>query len=495
MEFTCKSLAEFSSEIAVFLISDSLKLSKTLSGLDTNNQILAAINSDKAFNGKSGQMVSIIAPYGIKQKQVIILCLGNPSDATNLTVQSAGGLLITKLNQMRVHEIDLLIETAEVFKIDLALNLFIGMKLKNYVFNKHYVARKNSHELSFKKLNLLAASHNQEALISQEKVLNGVIFTRNLVAESPNNLYPISFAAECQKLANLGIKVTVFDKMAIQNLRMNALLGVAQGSVNEPRVIIMEWKGDPANAKEIIALVGKGVTFDSGGINLKPSNNIADMKYDMGGAAVVSGAMMALASRKAKANIVGIVGLVENMPSGTAQRPGDIVVSMSGQTIEVDNTDAEGRLVLADIMWYVQENYKPKQMIDLATLTGAIVVALGDCYAGLFSDNEELAKQLTNAAESVGELVWRMPLHDLYDEQINSDVADVKNTGQSGRGAGSSTAAQFLKRFVKNDCAWAHLDIAGMTWTKYGSDIYPKGATGFGVRLLNQYIADYIEKR
>lgn len=494
MELNLKSLTELSSEVAVFLVADPLKFPKTLSELDKNGQVAAAINNNKAFNGKSGQMVLVAAPYGMQQKQVIILCLGKAYDATNLTVQAAGGLLVAKLNQMKINEIDLVIETAETFKIDLALNLFIGMKLRNYAFNKYYVAKKNEHELSFKKLNLLAVTHNKDALINQEKVLNSVIFTRDLVTESPNNLFPASFADECQKLTDLGVKVIVFNETEIQNLKMGALLGVAHGSANEPRVVIMEWQGDPTNSAGILALVGKGVTFDSGGINLKPSNNIVDMKYDMGGAGVVIGTMMAIAGRKAKANVVGIIGLVENMPSGTAQRPSDVVVSMSGQTIEVDNTDAEGRLVLADIMWYVQKNYKPKRMIDLATLTGAIVVALGNCYAGLFSNNDELAKQLTSAADSVGELVWRMPLNDLYDKQINSDIADIKNTGISGFGAGGSTAAQFLKRFVK-DCAWAHLDIAGMTWTKHGNDICPKGATGFGVRLLNQYITDYVEKK
>ena len=292
----------------------------------------------------------------------------------------------------------------------------------------------------------------------------------------------------------MGLKVTILDMSAIKKEGMGALIGVAQGSVNEPRVAIMEWHGN--DSKEIdVALIGKGVTFDSGGIDLKPSSGIAEMKYDMAGAGAVAGAMMSIAKRKAKANIVGILGLVENMPSGSAQRPSDVVVSMSGQTVEVDNTDAEGRLVLADVMWYAQEKYSPKFMIDLATLTGAIRHALGDYCAGLFSNDKNLADKLFQAGEAVGEHLWQLPMHEYYDKQINSDIADVKNTGQAGRGGGSITAAHFLKRFVKDGTAWAHLDIAAMAWTKFGSDTCPKGATGFGVKLLNQYIMNNFEKK
>ncbi|WHQ46451.1 MAG: leucyl aminopeptidase [Candidatus Midichloria sp.] len=492
MNFIFKSLSELSSEAAIFLISESLNLPKTLVNLDQHNHIANAIKADRAFGGKSGQIVTVLAPHGFLQKQVIILCLGKAAEATNLTVQQAGGTLACKLNQIKISEADLVIDTMEEFKVDLGMNLAIGIKLKNYAFNKHYVAKKEEHELALSKVNILATSSNEEAFAQQEAILNGVIITRNLVSESPNNLFPASFATECEKLKAFGVKVTVLNKEDLQALKMGALLGVAQGSANEPRVVTMEWHGNNSKPNEITALVGKGVTFDSGGINLKPSQGIADMKYDMSGAGVVTGTMIALASRKAKANIIGAIGLVENMPSSTAQRPGDVVVSMSGQTIEVDNTDAEGRLVLADVMWYVQEKYKPRNLIDLATLTGAIVIALGDYYAGLFSNNDELAEHLYAAADKVGEQIWRLPLHDFYDKQINSDIADVKNTGQSGRGAGSITAAQFLKRFIK-DCAWAHLDIAGVTWTKQDNDICPKGATGFGVRLLNQYIMDNIE--
>ena len=276
---------------------------------------------------------------------------------------------------------------------------------------------------------------------------------------------------------------------------MNALLGVGVGSVRESHLVVMEWQGDPQGKKQKpIAFVGKGVTFDSGGISIKPATNMGDMKYDMAGAGAVTGLMKTLASRKAKVNAVGVIGIVENMPSGSAQRPSDVVISMSGQTIEVDNTDAEGRLVLADALWYTQSKFQPEFMINLATLTGAIVIALGEnIYGGLFSNNEKLAEKLLKSAETSGECLWRMPLKDAYDKQINSEIADVKNTGNA-KGGGSVTAAHFLQRFV-NKFPWAHLDIAGMAWDKTGSDISAKGATGFGVRLLNQLVMDHFEKK
>jgi leucyl aminopeptidase len=281
----------------------------------------------------------------------------------------------------------------------------------------------------------------------------------------------------------------------LRKLGMNALLGVAQGSAQPPRVVVMEWHGSPAagdNRRPPLAFIGKGVTFDTGGISIKPAAGMGDMKWDMAGSAVVIGLMQLLAARKANVNAVGVVGLVENMPSGTAQRPGDIVASMSGQTIEVLNTDAEGRLVLADALWYCQDRYKPRLMIDLATLTGAVVVALGHHRAGLFSNNDELANQLIAAGKVAGEEVWQLPLDESYDHEIDSDAADVKNIG-SGRAAGSILGAQFLQRFV-NDVPWAHLDIAGMAWSSKDTATVPKGATAFGVRLLDQLVAQYYEK-
>jgi leucyl aminopeptidase len=298
-------------------------------------------------------------------------------------------------------------------------------------------------------------------------------------------------AERAASLADLGVSVEILDEDRIGELGMGALLGVAQGSVRAPRVVVMEYRGGAAGTAPV-AFIGKGVTFDTGGISIKPAAGMGDMKWDMAGAGVVIGLMRALAGRKAKVNAVGIVGLVENMPSGTAQRPGDIVRSMSGQTIEVLNTDAEGRLVLADVLWYCQERFKPQLMVDLATLTGAVIVALGSEHAGLFANNEELAERLIAAGNAVGEKLWRLPLSESFDRAIDSDAADVKNIA-GDRGAGSSIGAQFLKRFV-NDVPWAHLDIAGVAWSKKDAPTVPKGATAFGLRLLDRFVADHYEK-
>jgi leucyl aminopeptidase len=288
----------------------------------------------------------------------------------------------------------------------------------------------------------------------------------------------------------LGIEIEVLDRDQMAKLNMGALLGVAQGSIREPRLLVLRWKG--GGDGQPTAFVGKGVTFDTGGISIKPAAGMEAMKWDMGGAGAVAGAMMALARRKAKANIVGICGLVENMPGGNAQRPGDVVHTMSGQTVEVINTDAEGRLVLADAVAYVQRNYQPSTIIDLATLTGAILVSLGHEFAGLFSNDEQLAEKLMQAADESGDKLWRMPLGDAFDRLLDSPIADMKNVGP--REGGSITAAQFIKRFIENGTKWAHLDIAGMAWSDKPSETYDKGATGFGVRLLDQYVADNLEK-
>jgi leucyl aminopeptidase len=490
MKFTFKKPSSYT---AVFLISETGLMPRGLQELDKFGQLVAAIKADKAFSGKSGQMISIIAPHGISLHHIILLCVGKTDEITSLTLQSAGGALAAKLHAMKITECDLYCDFGEKLKVDLALNLMIGIKLRNYNFNKHYVAKKNDHITYLNGVNIIG--DHAKSFESHDAIVEGTLFARDLVTESPNNLYPISFAKKCKELESLGLKVVVLDAEDIEKEGMGALLGVAQGSANSPRVVIMKWKGDTTKKEIDVALVGKGVTFDSGGIDLKPSSGIAEMKYDMAGAGAVTGVMHALAVRKAKVNVVGILGLVENMPSGTAQRPSDVVKSMSGQTIEVDNTDAEGRLVLADVMYYVQHYYKPKVVIDIATLTGAIRHALGDYCAGLFSNDQKLADALYSAGETTGEYLWQLPINDYYDKQINSDIADVKNTGQAGRGGGSITAAQFLKRFIQDGYSWAHIDIAAMAWTKFGSDVCPKGATGFGVRLLNQFLMDNFEKK
>jgi leucyl aminopeptidase len=382
---------------------------------------------------------------------------------------------------------------------DMAANMALGARLASYRFDKYKTKKIKCHQPKLKEVKLLCAGSAQaKALYApQDKVADGVFLTRDLVSEPANVLYPESFAKITKDLTKMGVKVEVLNKAQMTKLGMGALLGVAQGSDHEPRMVIMQWTGKAKSkgakatkADAPVAFVGKGVTFDSGGISIKPSASMEDMKWDMGGAGVVTGLMKALAGRKAKVNVVGVIGLVENMPSGSAQRPGDIVTSMSGQTIEVINTDAEGRLVLADALWYTKERFKPHTMVDLATLTGAIMVALGDQFAGLFSNNDDLAQQLIDAGRAVDEKVWMMPLGKGYDKMIDSSVADMQNVGE--RWGGSITAAQFLKRFV-GDTKWAHLDIAGMTWSKTGNAVAPKGGTGFGVRLLDRWLSDNIE--
>jgi leucyl aminopeptidase len=326
-----------------------------------------------------------------------------------------------------------------------------------------------------------------------QPVYDGAVFTRELVTEPANIIYPETFVERAQAtLSGTGIEVEVLDGEAMAKLGMGALLGVAQGSVRNPRLLVMRWNGGE-QGEAPVAFVGKGVTFDTGGISIKPAAGMESMKWDMGGAGAVVGGMVALAKRKAKANIIGVCGLVENMPDGNAQRPGDVVTSMSGQTIEVINTDAEGRLVLADAITYVQRTYKPKIIIDLATLTGAIVISLGHEFGGLFTMDDDLASKLLEAGQSSGDKVWRQPMADSFDKLIDSQIADMKNVGP--REGGSITAAQFIHRFVENGTRWAHLDIAGMAWSDKANTTYEKGATGFGVRLIDRFVEASVEAR
>ena len=324
-----------------------------------------------------------------------------------------------------------------------------------------------------------------------ESLIQGIGLTKDLVSEPGNILHPDEYAKRISQLKKIGLKVNVYDQKKLKKLGMNALLGVGQGSIRGSYLVTIEWNGLKSNKKPL-AFVGKGVCFDTGGISLKPAKFMEDMTYDMAGSAVVVGLMKNLALRKAKINAVGVVGLVENMPGGNAQRPGDIVKSYSGKTIEVLNTDAEGRLVLADALTYTEKKFKPQFIIDLATLTGAIIVSLGSEFAGLFSNNDKLSKQIYESGIKVGEKVWRMPLHKNYDKLMNSKNADMQNINYIG-GAGSTTAAQFLQRFILDKTPWAHLDIAGMAFSKYGGALNSGGATGFGVRLLNQLIEDNYE--
>ena len=364
-----------------------------------------------------------------------------------------------------------------------------GFLLKSYNFDKYRSKKENvSFEISIitKKNKSNISKHNRF-----NSLIEGTNLTKDLVSEPGNVLHPDEYAKRITALRKLGIKVTVLDEKKLKKLGMYALLGVGQGSVRGSYLVIMEWRGGKSKTKPL-AFVGKGVCFDTGGISLKPAKFMEDMTYDMAGSAVVVGLMKNFALRKAKVNAIGVVGLVENMPGGNAQRPGDIVKSYSGKTIEVLNTDAEGRLVLADALTYTEKKYKPQLIIDLATLTGAIIVCLGSEYAGLFSNNDKLSKQIYQAGEIVGEKVWRLPLHKNYDKLMNSKNADMQNINYVG-GAGSTTAAQFLQRFILNKTPWAHLDIAGMAFSKYGGALNSGGATGYGVRLLNKFVEDNYE--
>ncbi len=401
--------------------------------------------------------------------------------------ESLAGNLLMNLEKKQIDNISIFLEES-VLKNEFSFLHAVsrGLILKDYKFEKYRSTSKKAHNV--KRVNLCNSlnSNQQREIIAYGNVAKGIFLTRDLVSEPANYLYPEKFVEECLVLKKAGLSLEIFDEKKIKNLEMKALLGVAQGSSRPPRVLIMKWNGLKKSSNKPLAFVGKGVTFDTGGISIKPSGGMEDMKWDMGGAAVVAGLLYTLALRKAKVNAIGIVGLVENMPDGNAQRPGDVVKSLSGQTIEVLNTDAEGRLVLADILWYINEKYKPELMIDLATLTGAIIVALGDRYAGLFSNNDSLANKILEASKETGELSWRLPMDEEFDKLLNCQIADIKNiTGT--RGAGSITAAQFLKRFV-GKTNWAHLDIAGVTWSKKGSSFARSGGTGFGVKLLDEFV-------
>jgi leucyl aminopeptidase len=457
-----------------------------------------ALAAAARFSGKKTELLPIVAPANLSLSRIVLCGLGQPGKADARVFEDLGGALTAHLNGAGETEATVAVDVAEGAPIgaaEAAAELALGAQLRSYRFDKYKTKQKPEHKTSLARLTVSsdAASAAKRAWRPLEKTAEAVFFTRDLVSEPANVIYPETLAEQARTLEEHGVEVEVLDEKAMRRLGMGALLGVAQGSARPPRLVVMEWHGaGKGGGGAPLAFIGKGVTFDTGGISIKPAAGMGEMKWDMAGSAVVIGLMRLLAARKAKVNAVGIVGLVENMPSGTAQRPGDIVTSMSGQTIEVLNTDAEGRLVLADAMWYCQDRFKPRLMIDLATLTGAVVVALGHHHAGLFANDDELAARLTEAGKAVGEEVWRLPLADSYDRDIDSDAADLKNIG-GGRAAGSITAAQFLQRFV-NKVPWAHLDIAGMAWSSKDAATVPKGATAFGVRLLDRFTAQYYEK-
>jgi leucyl aminopeptidase len=479
------------------LTTSAVQLDKSLGGAITRG--IKASN----FKGTKGQSLTLLAPGTGKVSRVLAVGLGKAKEINDLGLQSAGGSIYGALNCVGATTISVLvgdIEGCTLKAAEQAAEIAFGARLRSYRFDKYRTKEKKENKPVLKTIQIQCTGNARAKALymSKDKIADGVFLTRDLVSEPANVLYPETLAQQARALSKVGIKVEVLNESQMAKLGMGALLGVGQGSIRESRLVVMRWNGagKPVKGKKAeapIAFVGKGVTFDTGGISIKPSGGMEDMKWDMGGAGVVIGLMKALAGRKAKVDVIGVVGLVENMPGGNAQRPGDIVTSMSGQTIEVLNTDAEGRLVLADALWYTKERFKPKFMVNLATLTGAIIVCLGHEMAGLFSNDDKLSERLTAAGEKVDEKLWRMPMGDVYDKMINTDAADMKNIG-SGRGAGSTTAAQFLKRFV-DKTPWAHLDIAGVTWSKSGKATAPRGGTGFGVRLLDRLVADNYEKK
>ncbi|MET0867986.1 MAG: leucyl aminopeptidase, partial [Pseudorhodoplanes sp.] len=463
------------------------KASQTI--LQPLGDLVARAAEADSFKGKKGQVLDLIAPHGLKVSRLIVIGTGNPSDLKQEDVVKLGGSAFGRIPASTTDATLIADFSNGPASGGQAADMALGATLRAYSFDRYKTKLKDGDSAAKdRKLTIGVSDPDKarKAFVSRQAIADGVIMARDLVNEPANILYPEEFAERTLALKKVGVKVEILDMAALKRLKMNALLGVGQGSVRESRVVIMRWDGGKKNAKPL-AFIGKGVCFDTGGISIKPASGMEDMKGDMAGAACVVGLMHALAARKAKVNAVGAIGLVENMPDGNAQRPGDIVTSMSGQTIEIINTDAEGRLVLGDVLWHVNKKFQPEFMIDLATLTGAIIVALGQEYAGLFSNNDKLSERLIKAGQETGERVWRMPLGPEYDKLIDSQFADMKNTG--GRYGGSITAAQFLQRFV-DDIPWAHLDIAGTAMGAPKTDINQSWGSGYGVRLLDRLVAD-----
>ncbi|QTL04566.1 leucyl aminopeptidase [Aquabacter sp. L1I39] len=479
--------------VLLALADDSLALGKeTLKVLKPiKSTFERALDADR-FRGAMGAALDLIAPSGLNVPRVLVLGVGKAGELKSQDFVRLGGLVAGRI-PASAREATLIVDLPSgAVGAKAAAEIALGVRLRAYSFDRYKTKKKdNEGEASALSLTLLVAdpAAAERAWAVEGAIADGVILARDLVNEPPNVLDPPEFARRAEALAEVGVAVEVLDDAALSEIGMRALLGVGQGSIKESRVVVMRWNGG-AEGEAPVAFIGKGVTFDTGGISIKPAAGMEDMKGDMGGAACVTGLMHALAARKAKVNAVGVIGLVENMPDGAAQRPGDIVTSLSGQTIEIINTDAEGRLVLADVLWYAKERFQPRFMVDLATLTGAILVALGTVHAGLFANDDELAQRIAAAGEATGETVWRMPLGAAYDKLIDSKFADMKNTG--GRNGGSITAAQFLQRFV-DKTAWAHLDVAGTAMASPSSDINKSWGSGWGVRLLNQLVADHYE--
>ena len=481
-------------DVAV-LVGDDLALGpKAAQALGREGaDLVARAAAVERFKGKTKSAITVAAPAGLPFDRLVVLGLGAEKDRGQTDWRLVGGLLAGKVGGRTA---TLLVDApGAALPPEAIADIALGARLRAYKFDRYKTKKKKEEENGADdkdtRLTLAVAdpAAARKAAKAGEGLAAGVDLARDLVNEPPNVLGPEEFARRAEALAKVGVEVEVLDEKALRKIGMRALLAVGQGSARESRVVIMRWNGGKAGEAPV-AFVGKGVVFDSGGISIKPGGGMEDMKGDMAGAACVVGLMHALAARKAKVNALGVIGLVENMPDGGAQRPGDIVTSLSGQTIEIINTDAEGRLVLADLLWHVQANEKPKFMVNLATLTGAIMVALAQEYAGMFSNNDELAERLAAAGKASGERVWRLPLGPEYDKMIDSKFADMKNTG--GRHGGSITAAQFLQRFV-GETPWAHLDIAGTSMNAPQTEINQTWGSGWGVRLLDCLVRDHYE--
>jgi leucyl aminopeptidase len=462
-------------------------------GLDslgaTKTSVEGALKRNR-FEGESGAVVEHFLD-GDEGRRLLVIGTGDDAAAGD-GPEKLGGAAVARL--LTSGETNAVIDLSGLkYDADTAARVALGAALRSWRYDRYRTKLKDKQKPSLTSVTIVGAGGEAKQRYASRyaSLVEGVSLTRELVTEPPNIIYPESFVERVlESVKGSGLETQVLGRDEMVKLGMGALLGVAQGSVREPKLLVLKWNGGKAGDAPV-AFIGKGVTFDTGGISIKPAQNMEAMKWDMGGAGAVVGAMKALALRKAKANVVGVCGLVENMPDGNAQRPGDVVTTMSGQTVEVINTDAEGRLVLGDAITWTQKNLKPKTIIDLATLTGAMVISLGHEYAGIFANDEILAAALIKAADVSGDKLWRQPMAEAYDRLIDSQIADMKNVGP--REAGSITAAQFLKRFVDDGVAWAHLDIAGMAWSDKAKPTYDKGATGFGVRLLDQYIADTVE--
>jgi leucyl aminopeptidase len=483
--------------VALFVAADK-QLLATAQILDkeASGTLTRALGAGR-FTGGKGQTLTVLGHAGASISRLLLLGVGKARDLDARAAEGLGGVIAAEANAAGHKAVTVVVDPVKGSKLtpaQIAAHLALGAQLRNYRFDKYKTKDKPEQKLSLAELTVIV-SGPAEARRTHEKLaptVDAVFLTRDLVSEPANVLYPVEFARRAKELTKLGVKVQILGEAEMKKLGMHVLLGVGQGSARESQLLVMTWMNGPKSQKPV-ALIGKGVCFDTGGISLKPAGGMEDMKWDMGGAGAVVGAMKLIAGRKARTNVVAICALVENMPDGNAQRPGDVVKSMSGQTVEVINTDAEGRLILCDAMWYAQEKFKPQAMVELSTLTGAIIVALGHERAGMFSNNTQLSNRLRSAGAGLGEKLWRMPLGPKYDKLIDSDIADMKNVS-NGRDGGSITAAQFLQRFVQDGVAWAHLDIAGVAWSNKGNETTPKGATAFGVRLLDRLVADNYER-